>query len=181
MSENFLARLEDAERRDEQTLEALSVEPARKPSTAEPPMISHQRSSPAALQSSSAALQSSPAALRSPLALRSPPAALRSENISQDKQRLASLRQKPLSVQLAEVLQEKNMRAIDWLRAFDTNCDGVISQEEFYEHITAYGLNGPREEADALFDSLDGDHSRTLTLDELKPGLHRMQQSSSEV
>ena len=42
-----------------------------------------------------------------------------------------------LLLRLGERLVKKNMRAVDWLRSWDTNGDGVLQRTEVHEHILA--------------------------------------------
>ena len=64
-------------------------------------------------------------------------------------------KQQPLVVKLGEALLKKNIRAVDWLRSWDTNGDGMIQKEEFYEHVAGLGIQADKEEMDALFSTLD--------------------------
>uniref|UniRef100_A0A7S3EW13 EF-hand domain-containing protein n=1 Tax=Haptolina ericina TaxID=156174 RepID=A0A7S3EW13_9EUKA len=84
-------------------------------------------------------------------------------------------KQQPLVVKLGEALLKKNIRAVDWLRSWDTNGDGMIQKEEFYEHVAGLGIQADKEEMDALFSTLDEDGSGTLELNELKPALRKLQ------
>jgi hypothetical protein len=45
----------------------------------------------------------------------------------------------PRLVRLGERLLKKNMRAVDWLRSWDTNGDGVLQRAEVHEHILGLG------------------------------------------
>ena len=80
----------------------------------------------------------------------------------------------PLIVRLGELLQKQQVRAIDLLRTWDLNNDGVVSKEEFHDRMCMLSLRTTVAESDALFEDLDDDRSGFLELTELKYHLHRM-------
>ena len=102
------------------------------------------------------------------------------EELARHNELLAKLRAKPLAVRLGEVLQHKNMRAIDWFRAFDPNADGSINKDEWFDRIHEFGVDASRAETDQLFELLDTDRSQALTFDKLKPALVKMTSSVQE-
>ena len=102
------------------------------------------------------------------------------EELARHTDLLAKLRAKPLAVRLGEVLQQKNMRAIDWFRAFDPNADGSINRDEWFDRIQEFGVEATRAETNQLFELLDTDRSQSLTFDKLKPALVKMTSSVQE-
>ena len=102
---------------------------------------------------------------------------LSSRAVEREEKRLNELETKtqPLEVRLGKALAKKNMRAIEWLRSWDSNGDGVVSFDEFKYHISALGIEASESELDTLFRGLDEDGSGTLELNELKPALRSLQ------
>ena len=75
--------------------------------------------------------------------------------------------------QLAEILTNEAVRVIDLFREWDEDGDGVVSRKEFRKAMPLLGLQVPRPEVDALFDSWDPDGSGELTLHDLSQRLKR--------
>lgn len=87
--------------------------------------------------------------------------------------------QLPLEVRLGKALAKKSMRAIDWLRTWDSNGDNVVSFEEFKHHVAAMEIEADESELSRVFRGLDENGSGTLELNELRAALKHLQAKNS--
>ena len=74
----------------------------------------------------------------------------------------------PIAEQLRNALQKNLARVIDLFRDWDDNQDGSISKVEFRRAMPLLGLKVDRADADALFDSFEGDQSGSVDYGELQ-------------
>ena len=72
-----------------------------------------------------------------------------------------------------EALRAHSVQIMDLFVEWDTNGDGVVTKPEFRKAMSALGINHPRPHIDAVFDSLDLDHSGSIDFKELNKGLKR--------
>ena len=79
----------------------------------------------------------------------------------------------PVQEQLRDVLTANAVRVIDLFREWDEDQDGTVSKKEFRRAMPLLGLEVPRAEVDALFDSWDPDGSGSLEIPELNKVLRR--------
>ena len=80
---------------------------------------------------------------------------------------------KPVAEQLRETLAQHAVRVIDLFREWDKDGDGTVSKREFRKAMPLLGLDVPRAEVDALFDSWDPDRSGSVELAELSRMLRK--------
>ena len=75
--------------------------------------------------------------------------------------------------QIRDALTQNAVRVIDLFKDWDEDGDGTVSKQEFRKALPMLGLQVPRQEVDALFDSFDPDGSGLLELKELNKLLRR--------
>ena len=76
--------------------------------------------------------------------------------------------------QLADALAANLSRVIEVFRAWDIDGSGLISKREFRQGLSLLGLKEvAREQVDALFDSIDTDHSGEIEYSEINSKLRR--------
>ena len=74
---------------------------------------------------------------------------------------------------MSDILIENAVRVIDLFKERDENGAGTVSKKEFRRAMPLLGLEVPRAEVDALFDSWDPDGSGSLEIPELNKVLRR--------
>ena len=74
----------------------------------------------------------------------------------------------PDASQLRQALDDNLKRVIDLFRDWDEDCSGTVSKREFRKALPMLGIRCKKEQADALFDSLDDDGSGELEYNEMK-------------
>ena len=80
----------------------------------------------------------------------------------------------PVIEQLAKSLADSYQRVIEVFRAWDTDMSGTIDKKEFRQGLKMLGLKDvSREQADELFDVLDGDHSGEIDYQARPARLHK--------
>ena len=72
---------------------------------------------------------------------------------------------------LRDALSRAAGQVADLLSMWDTDGDNMIDVDEFRKAVLALGFEAQDEEVDAIFEELDGNHSGTLELRELKQKL----------
>ena len=77
----------------------------------------------------------------------------------------------PIIDQIRDALQANLARVIDLFREWDGDSSGSVSKVEFRKALSVLGLEIPREDADALFDSFDADGGGTVEFSELSKKL----------
>lgn len=75
--------------------------------------------------------------------------------------------------QLLKALDKNLMRIIDLFREWDDDDSGTVSKLEFRRALPCLGLRVDKEDADALFDSFDADHSGSVDYNELHRAIKR--------
>ena len=63
---------------------------------------------------------------------------------------------------LKDALARSSSRVVDLFRAWDEDRSGSVDKSEFHKAVRALGFDVEREHSDAVFDSLDADHSGSL-------------------
>lgn len=77
----------------------------------------------------------------------------------------------PIVDQIRDALTKSLSRVIDLFREWDDDGSGSVSKVEFRRALPILGLDISKEDADALFDTLDGDLSGTVEFNELSKKL----------
>eukprot|EP00964_Phaeocystis_antarctica_P155487 scaffold124713_cov36-Phaeocystis_antarctica.AAC.1 len=75
--------------------------------------------------------------------------------------------------QLRQILIDNAVRVIDLFRDWDDDGDGKVSKKEFRKAMVALGLDVPRKDVDALFDTFDPDGGGSIDYNELNKALKR--------
>ena len=68
---------------------------------------------------------------------------------------------------------------IDLFREWDADGDGNVTRKEFHKAMPLLGLDVPKKEIDAAFDSFDPDGSGEISYAELKKALGRRPQEKA--
>jgi Ca2+-binding EF-hand superfamily protein len=68
--------------------------------------------------------------------------------------------------QICEMLKLKGLEPTQAFATFDLNHDGALDLAEFSKAITGLGLNFTNLKIDGIFNALDTDGSKTITIDE---------------
>ena len=66
-----------------------------------------------------------------------------------------------MRVQIRDALSKNAVRVIDLFRDWDDDESGAVSKKEFRHAMRQFGLDVPRADVDAVFDSFDMDRSGT--------------------
>ena len=75
--------------------------------------------------------------------------------------------------QLRDILAANAVRVIDLFHDWDDDGDGRVSKKEFRKAMRMLGLNVPRHDVDALFDTFDPDGGGSIDYGELNKALKR--------
>ena len=74
---------------------------------------------------------------------------------------------------LKDALARSSQRVVDLFRCWDEDRSGTVDKDEFHKAVRALGFEVEKADTDAVFDSLDDDHSGTIEYKELATMLRK--------